>query len=220
MDGQTRTEGSAITGTVVSLQGLATLADVVDTPVNVLLTWSRPDPNGLLDVIVLTSPPYTLTTTVDPLSVGGVHEFIVTVIPSNPSFVEGITMNASYTINLQPYPPLEIRIRGVLRSGDCEVGGAMATLTGSVSLLPNIATDHTLSYTWSGPGVPELSAGQTLVVSNMTATYTLTACLAIPGTDVVGYCSTVDYPFSTNGECVHVGPQTGSKRVMGGGGKL
>ena len=60
-------DGPAITGTVVSLQGLATLADVVDTPVTVSLTWSRPDPNGLLDVTVLTSPPYTLTTTFDPL---------------------------------------------------------------------------------------------------------------------------------------------------------
>ena len=196
-------DGPVITGTVVSLQGLATLADVVDTPVNVLLTWSRPDPNGLLGVTALTSPPYTLTTTFDPLSVFGVHEFIVTVDTSNPSFVRSVTVNASYTISLQPYPPLEIRIRRSLRSGDCEMGGAMATLTGSVSrLLPNIATNHTLLYTWSGPGVAELTTGQTLVVSTMTATYTLTACLAIPGTDVVDHCSTADYTLSTDGECV------------------
>ena len=203
MDGQTGTEGSATTGTVVSLQGLATLADVVDTPVNVLLTWSRPDPNGLLDVTALTSPPYTLTTTFDPLSVGGVHEFIVTVNTSN-LFVRSVTVNASYTISLQPYPPLEIRVRRSLRSEDCEVGGAMATLTGSASLLPNIATNHTLSYTWTGPGVPELTPDQTLVVSTVTATYTLTACLAIPGTDVADHCSTADSPLSTDGECVHV----------------
>ena len=186
---------------MVSLQGLATLADVVDTPVNVLLAWSRPDPNGLLDLAQLTSPPYTLTTTFDPLSVGGVYEFIVAVDTSNPSFVRSVTVNASYTISLQPYPPLEIRIRGVLRSGDCVVAGPTATLTGSVSLLPNIATDHTLSYTWSGPGVAELTPGQTLVVSTVTATYTLTTCLSIPGTDV-DHCSTADYPFSTDGECV------------------
>ena len=126
------------------------------------------------------------------------------VTPSNPSFVRSVTVNASYTISLQPYPPLEIRFRRSLRSGDCEVGGEIATLTGSVSLLPNIATNHTLSYTWSGPGVAELTTGQTLVVSNVTATYTLTACLAIPGTDVVDHCSTADYPLSTDGECVHV----------------
>ena len=181
---------------MVSLQGLATLTDVVDSPVNVLLTWSRPDPNGLLDLAQLTNPPYNLTTTIDPLSMGGVYEFIVTVTPSNPSFVEGVTANGSYIIDLQPYSPLEIR--GTVRSGDC-VGNPMATLTGSVSLLPNIATNHSLTYTWTGDEDEELSTQEALVVDNMRATYTLTACLTIPGTNVMNRCITAQYAISADG---------------------
>ena len=196
LDGKTGTEGSAITGTVVSLQGLATLADVVDSPVTMSLAWSRPDPNGLLDLAQLTDPPYTLNTTIDPLSVGGAYEFTVIVTPSDPSFVEDITANASYTINLQPYPPLEIR--ETVRSGDC-VGNPMATLTGSVSLLPNIATNHSLTYTWTVPGDGELGTEETLTVNNTKATYTLAACLTIPGTNVTNHCITAEYPISADG---------------------
>ena len=196
LDGQTGTEGSAITGTVVSLQGLATLANVVDSPMTVSLTWSRPDPNGLLDLAQLTNPPYTLTTTIDPISVGGVYEFIVNITPSISSFVEGVAVNASYIINLQPYPPLVIR--ETVRSGDC-LGDSMATLTGSVSLLPNIATNHTLAYIWTGDEDEKLGTQEALVVNNMRAAYILTACLTIPGTNVMSRCITAHYVISTDG---------------------
>ena len=207
LDGQTGTEGSAITGTVVSLQGLATLADVVDSPVTVLLAWSRPDPNGLLDLAQLTSPPYTLTTTIDTLSVGGMYEFIVTVTPSNPSFVEVVTVNASYTINLQPYPLLVISKR--VRSGECVVNET-ATLIGNVRLLPNTATNHIITYSWTGPDGRPITAsnenytimGGTLVVNDITSNtgiYVLIGCLAIPGTDVRSHCIPANYPISTEG---------------------
>ena len=170
MDGQTGTEGSAITGTVVSLQGLATLADVVDSPVTVSLTWSRPDHNGLLNVTTLTSPPYSLTTTFDPISVGGVYEFIVNVIALNSSLVGGITVNGSYTINVQLYPPLVIS--KTVRSGECVVNETV-TLIGNVRLLPNTATNYIITYSWTGPDGQPIPAssedftvmGGTLVVN-------------------------------------------------------
>ena len=207
LDGQTGTEGSPNTGTVVSLQGLATLADVVDSPVTVSLTWSRPDPNGLLNITTLSSPPYSLTTTFDPISVGGVYEFIVNVIALNSSFVGGITVSGSYTINVQPYPPLVIR--ETVRSGDCVVNET-ATLIGNVRLLPNTATNYIITYSWTGPDgrlIPASSEdftvmGGTLVVNNPktnTGSYILIGCLTIPGTDVMNRCIPADYPISTDG---------------------
>ena len=206
-DGQTGTEGSAITGTVVSLQGLATLADVVDSPMTVSLTWSRPDHNGLLNVTALTSPPYSLTTTIDPISVGGAYEFIVTVNTSNSSFVRGITMNASYTIKIQPYPLLVIR--KTVRSGECVVNET-ATLIGNVRLLPNTATNHIITYSWTRPdGRPIMAStedftvvGGMLVINNIRTNagiYVLIGCLTIPGTDVMSRCIPANYPISTDG---------------------
>ena len=207
LDGETGTEGSAITGTVVSLQGLATLADVVDSAVTVSLTWSRSDPNELLNVTALTSPPYTVATTIDPISVGGVFEFMVTVTPSNSRFVRGITVNTSYTINLEPYPSL--MIRETVRSGECVVNET-ATLIGNVRLLPNTATNHIITYSWTGPdrqAIPASSEdftvmGETLVINNPrnnAGSYILIGCLTIPGTDVMNRCIPADYPISTDG---------------------
>ena len=207
LDGQTGTEGSAITGTAVSLQGLATLADVVDSPVTVSLTWRRHDPNGLLNETTLTSPPYTLTATIDPLSADGVYEFIVTVNISNLSFVRDITANASYTINVQPYPPLVIS--KTVRSGECVVNET-ATLIGNVHLLPNTATNYIITYSWTGPDGRPITAsnenftimGGTLFTNNITSNtgiYVLIGCLAIPGTNVTSHCIPANYPISTEG---------------------
>ena len=129
---------------------------------------------------------------------------MVTVTPSNSSFVEDITSNASYTISLQPYPSLVIR--ETVRSGKCET----AILIGNVRLLPNTATNHIITYSWTGPdgqAIPASSEdftvmGGTLVVNNPrnnTGSYILIGCLTIPGTDVMNRCIPADYPISTDG---------------------
>ena len=173
----------------------------------VSLTWSRPDPNGLLNVTTLPSPPYSLTTTFDPISVGGVYEFIVTVAPSNSRFVGCITANASYTINVQPYPLLVIS--KTVRSGECVVNET-ATLIGNVRLLPNTTTNHIITYSWTGPDGQTVMAsiedftvvGGMLIISNIrtnTGIYVLIGCLTIPGTDVMSRCIPANYPISTDG---------------------
>lgn len=204
LDQQIGTNGSATTGTQVMLQGLATLADVVDSPVTVECSWTDPYSNELA-ITAHTSPPYTAVVTLDPFSDGGVYKFIVTIKPSNPTYVIGGSVNASYSLIRQPYPSLMVRV--VVNSGQCG-GNETATLTGSVGLLSNIATNHTLTYTWKTPDGQTIRAddltmrGRTLTVDDPrdhTGTYNLTACLAIPDTDVSNHCSSVNHPIFADG---------------------
>ena len=164
--------GSAITGTRVTLHGLATLVAMVNSPVTVECSWTDPFSNELA-TSVYTSPPYAAAVTHDPFSVGGVYHFIVTITPSNLThYVVGGNVTATYTLPQQPYPSLVVNV--TVSSGQCG-GNETATLTGNASLLPNTATNHTLIYTWKTPdgqtiaapsGDSTLKAGGTLVVNN------------------------------------------------------
>ncbi len=196
---------ATINGTVVSLQGSALLAPAVDSQVTVAGAWTFT--GASLTSNQTTSPPrqHTTTLTFDPLSVGGDYVFTVTVSSGSP-YLQTSSANASYTLSLQPYPPLVVV--GRVSGGECVVN-EVATLTGSVDLLSNTATDHTLSYTWTGPGglIPastqDLTLREgTLVVGNLgqnSGQYGLMVCLAIPSTDVVGHCSETSYTISTDG---------------------
>ena len=214
-----------IRGTVVSLQGLAILAPDVDTEVSVLGVWTLQDSIENLTSSQTTSPPreHNTTHTIASLSEGGVYVFTVVMTSSAPTstFVEGITVSAELEVTLQPYPALEI-VRSTVSSGGCVHGAGgneMATLTGTVSLLPNTASDHTLKYTWMTLGGQDIIAssedlvvnGNTLKVVNLETNqgdYILTACLSIPSSDVEN-CSSVVYPISSAGECVLMHADTG-----------
>ena len=217
-----------IRGTVVSLQGLAILAPEVDTRVSVLGVWTLQDSTENLTSSQTTSPPrgHNTTHTIASLSEGGVYVFTVVVTPSAPTstFVEGITASAELEVTLQPYPALEI-VRTV-SSGECG-GNEVATLTGTVSLLPNTASDYTLNYTWTTPGGQDITVssedlvvnGNTLQVGDLETNqggYVLTACLSIPSSGVVGHCSSATYPISTAGGCVLMHADTGHTCCAGG----
>ena len=203
-----------IRGTVVSLQGLAILAPEVDTQVSVLGVWTLQDSTENLTSSQTISPPreHNTTHTISSLREGGVYVFTVVVTPSAPTstFVEGITASAELEVTLLPYPALEI-VRTV-SSGECG-GNEVATLTGTVSLLPNTVSDYTLNYTWTIPGGQDITAssedlvvnGNVLQVGDLgtnQGVYMLTACLSIPSSDVVGHCSSATYPILTAGGCV------------------
>ena len=194
------------------------LAPEVDTQVSVSGVWTLQDSIENLTSSQTTSPPRA-THTIASLSEGGVYVFTVVVTPSAPTstFVEGMTASAELEVTLQPYPALEI-VRTV-SSGECE-RNEVATLTGTVSLLPNIASDHTLTYTWTTPGGQDITAssgdlvvnGDTLQVGDHETNqgdYVLTACLSIPSSDVVGHCSSATYSISAAGGCVLMHADTG-----------
>ena len=213
-----------IRGTVVSLQGLAILAPDVDTEVSVLGVWTLQDSIENLTSSQTTSPPreHNTTHTIASLSEGGVYVFTVVMTSSAPTstFVEGITASAELEVTLQPYPALEI-VRSTESSGRCVHGAGaneMATLTGTVSLLPNTASDHTLKYTWKTPQGQDITTssvnlvvnGNTLQVGdlgNNQGDYVLTACLSIPSSDLE-ICSSATYSISSAGGCVLVHADT------------
>ena len=210
-----------IRGTVVSLQGLAILTTEVDTQVSVSGVWTLQDSTENLTSSQTTSPPreHNTTHTIGSLSEGGVYVFTVVVTPSalTSTFVEGTTASAELEVTLQPYSALEI-VRTV-SSGECG-GSEVATLTGTVSLLPNTASDHTLTYTWTTSGGQGITAssgdlvvnGNTLQVGDHETNqgdYILTACLSIPSSDVVGHCSSATYSISAAGGCVLMHADTG-----------
>ncbi len=58
---------------------------------------------------------------------------ILLVIPSANTFVTSTSVSESFNLIVQPYPDME---------------NALATFRGSVDLLNNTATTHTLTYTW------------------------------------------------------------------------
>ena len=176
--------------------------------------WTLQDSTENLTSSQTTSPPreHNTTHTIASLSEGGVYVFTVVVTPSAPTstFVEGITASAELEVTLQPYPALEI-VRTV-SSGECG-GNEVATLTGTVSLLPNTASDHALNYTWTTPGGRDITAssedlvvnGNILQVGDLGTNqgdYVLTACLSIPSSGVVGHCSSTTYPILAAGRCV------------------
>jgi hypothetical protein len=184
---------------MISLQGSVTLANEVDTKVNVLGTWTGPNSNDVLAFTERTNPPYDTSLMIDPLNTGGTYEFTVTTRPFNPTYIEANNVTTGYTINPLPYPKLVIA--RAVSSGVCGVNDT-ATLTGSVELLPSTTTNTEITYTWiDHTGRPVMGDGGTLVINSPGPQefFKLMACLTIPGTDVEDHCQTVPYSISTDG---------------------
>ena len=207
VDIETVSMGSAIIGTVVSLVGTTERNSAVDDPVIMIGQWlfykSVTSPT-ILGGDTFNTTSHTSILTLDPFSEGGIYGYGVEV------YTESFTVHTrvlEYIFNASHYPPLVVLQE--LSSGECGVN-EVATLTGNVSLLPNTATNYTLTYTWTGPDgqpIPESSgnltvSGGILEVGNLGAnagTYILTSCLDIPGTSVMDHCSNTSYPIFTDG---------------------
>ena len=199
---------------MLSLQGTAQLHPSVDTNVTVTGSWRRQDLSPFTTITHTQAPLYSTTLTFDPLrnesADGGSYVYTVSVIPAQVApFIVSSMADENYTLTVQPYPDLVIK--DSLRSGVCKVDEA-ATLMGNVTLLPNTATNHTLSYTWTNPaGQPITSSNDDYVVtegslrvenlanqSNM-GNFSLRICLDVPATDVVDHCISTFFTLSTDG---------------------
>jgi hypothetical protein len=187
-----------ILGTQVSLLGVATLDPAVDSQVFVSTFWSRRDVPGVMSSSENTHA--TLTFNQLSFNDSGDYLFTVSVSPSNPAFVKATpSVNASYTMNVQPYPDLVIV--GRVRSGECNVD-ERTTLMGHVTLLPNIGANHNLTYNWTVPSTATeglIMNGGELEVRNLMANegdYTLSTCLTLPGAE---YCNTTEFAIFTDG---------------------
>ena len=196
-----------IAGTVISLQGSATLDPAVDSQVTVIESWTLERSRDILIFNESTSPPYVTALTFRPLAfrAGGVYIFTVTVSPSNPlEVIAPPGVNATYALNPLPYP--DLLIDKVISGGECR-GNATVSLTGSFEPLPNTADNYTLTYTWRR--ITEFSKDLQLpandgthVVDNLmvnAGNYTLTVCLTVPHTEVVDHCTTAEYFISNDG---------------------
>ena len=186
--------------------GSATLPPAVDSDLILTASWTHTNIN-LNTSSERVTPPLAQTTPLrlDPLSEGGEYVFGVWVGQPNNSFLKPVSVNTSFSISLQPYPRLQLTQS--LSSGQC--GQDQATLSASLSLLPNIATQHSLTFSWSGPANQSLdpfSGNQTASTLQLTSLrdnsgdYELTACLEIPGTTVSNRCNSTRYSISTDGE--------------------
>ena len=180
---------------------------VVDTQVTVSTSWTRQDSSGLLSFNESVNPPYITALNFETLSIqdAGDYVFLVDVTPLNPTSVQATpSVSANYTINVEPYPDINIVIMRRVRSGQCMENG-IVILNGEVSLLNETTTNHNISYTWTPPNGrfrDEMPNGGMIVVRNLSANsgyYNLTVCLTIPGTDLQSICSTADYYISTDG---------------------
>ena len=196
-------QGSGITGTQATLLGIATLAPAVDSVVTVVGEWTRA--GQPLTSATGATPPLQQATLLrlEPLSEAGEYVFVVSVRAENNTFLKATSTNTSFSLSLQPYPPLQIE-QG-LSPGQCGQQ-EMATLTGTVSLLPNTATEHSLTLSWLRPdggltsSSEEQEGSSTLLVdtrSDQTGDYQLRACLSITSTSVQDHCSTATYTIST-----------------------
>ena len=196
----------------MSLQGTAQLHPSVDTNVTVTGSWRRQDLSPFTTITHAQVPLYSTTLTFDPLrnesADGGRYVYNVDVTPAQSTpFIMSNMASENYTLTVQPYP--DLMIMDSLRSGVCKVDEA-ATLMGNIALLPNTATDHTLSYTWTNPaGLPITSSDGDYNVTegslhvknlqNNMGNFNLRICLDVPGTDIVGHCSSTSFTLSTDG---------------------
>ena len=200
-----------ITGTVVSLQGTASLDPVVNTPTSLSGMWVRQD--SLAEILIMTASDNT-TLTFDPLKSidSDVYVYMVTVTPDDSTYVEANNNSQSFPLTVRPYPDLDVGTD--ILSGVCDEGGT--TLLSSLTLLANTHPSHTLTYMWTDPGgrgITESSDDFTLMsmdselrvnsLEGNMGEYELQVCLTIPGTDVVDHCSdTLTYAVSTAGKLV------------------
>ena len=202
-----------INGTMVSLQGTARLHPSVDTNVTVTGSWRRQDLSPFTTITHAQVSLYSTTLTFDPLrnesADGGSYMYDVSVTPAQSTpFIMSSMDDENYTLTVQPYP--DLMIIDSLRSGVCMQDEA-ATLMGNVTLLPNTATSHTLSYTWTNPAGQRITSSNgdynvtegSLRVKNLRnnmGNFNLSICLDVPGTDIVGHCSSTSFTLSTDGQ--------------------
>ena len=197
---------------MVSLQGAAQLHQSVDTNVNVTGSWRRQDLSPFTTITHITQASlYSTTLTFDPLrneiADGGSYVYTVSVTPAQSTpFIMSNMADENYTLTVLPYPDLMIidSLGGVCMLDET------ATLMGNVTLLPNTATNYTLSYVWTNPaGLPITSSNGDYIInkgalrvdnlaSNM-GDFSLRICLDIPGTDVVDHCNSTSLSLSTDG---------------------
>ena len=209
----TGTQQAAFAGTRVSLLGMVNFDSVVDSQVTVSTSWTRQDSSGLLSLNESVNPPYITALNFETLSIrdAGDYVFLVDVTPLNPTSVRATpSVSANYTINVEPYPDINIVIMRRVRSEQC-MENEIVVLNGEVSLLHETTTNHIIGYTWTAPNghiTDQTGNGGMIVVGNLSANsgyYNLTVCLTIPGIDFQNNCSTVDYYISTDGKCINQG---------------
>ena len=186
--------GETVAGTVMSLVGSVSLGPVVDTGVSLSAQWTS---QGQTLTVSTTN---TTTLTFEPLSQTDSSDYVymVTVEPDNSTYVESNSASQSINLTVQPYPDLVAKI--CVLCGECMTQG-MTTLTGDVSLHPNTSPNYSLAYLWRDPSgdlITESSHSDLVVeeerlivrdVERNEGDYSLTACLTVPGSDVVDHCS-------------------------------
>ena len=183
-------------------------------------SWRRQDLSPFATITHITQAPlYSTTLTFDPLrnesADGGSYVYTVSVTPAqSTSFIIHNMADENYTLTVQPYPDLVIN--DSLQSGVCKVDEA-ATLMGNVTLLPNTATNHTLSYTWTNPADQPITSSngdyivnegslrvENLANQNNMGNFSLRICLDVPATDIVGHCSSTSFTLSSDGLTIYV----------------
>ena len=210
----------AIAGTVIHLQGTAQLDPViVDTVVSVIGSWTRLHHNmsEFTDTTVTASHPiHTIILTFNPLRIkskdGGDYMYSVDVIPENSTFIRGVMANTTYTLTSQFYPNLTVDKS--ISSGNCI--DKETTLCGSVALLNNTASNHTLEYRWSGAEDVADSTSNTVTVGS-DGVYMLDVCLNIPVSGIMDHCSTASYTISDASESQVPSPLSSSYNTCNAG---
>ena len=190
----------AIAGTVVHLQGRARLDPlIVDTNVSVNWSWTRLGPSDMSEftstTVTASHPIYTTILTFNPLRIESRDMYSVDIIPENSSFIRGVMANTTYTLTSQFYP--DLTVDKSISSSNCI--DEEATLSGSVTLLNNTASNYVLEYIWSGAEDVADSTSNTVTVGS-DGVYMLDVCLNIPVSGIMDHCSTASYTISDASE--------------------
>ena len=209
----------AIAGTVVHLQGRAQLHHLIDTGVSVIGSWTRLRHNmsEFTNTTVTASHPiYTTILTFNPLRIetrdGGDYMYSVDIIPENSTFIRGVMANTTYTLTSQFYP--DLTVDKSISSGNCI--DEETTLSGSVTLLNNTASNYTLEYRWSGAEDVADSTSNTVTVGS-DGMYMLDVCLNIPVSGIMDHCSTASYTISDASESQVPSPLSSSYNTCNAG---
>ena len=205
-------------GTVVQLEGIAMLDEVVDSPVIFNGEWARKDMKNLSEFTSTSSTnnydsPYINTLTFNPLRNdnvdGGVYVYRLTVSPNDTIYIIPASVNDSVILQVNQYPPLNITF--VVRTGVCMIQQDII-LSGSVSLLTNTAPNNSLNYIWSDPLDQDISTSSddiivnegNLVIKNLMkiGVYKLIICLSVHDSGLMDLCSIAYYDIIISGETI------------------
>ena len=138
---------------------------------------------------------------------GGVYVFSVTVGSNNSSYVVPATVNKTFTLAVDDYPPLNISKSVTGTECDEEVGFA---LSASVSIINTTKSNRNITYTWSQEGSyisqhghsGELNSSlQVCSLKQCTMTsYDLAVCLNIVDGELLNHCSNTTFDVISSGE--------------------